>query len=259
MRNTALSDGLHDAGIVMTGAIIVFNEHDQRIASFIPGTLWLGSLSLPENFTLENLPDTVIRTRGDLTTDDAITAAQRLALWQTISGSGGYSRFKDLKTNIFTVLDALGGTYTGFQQELAHVCGASRERILKRLADLVNSGQLERIRHGSRGDTLILPSFERGQHWQHVPALEQPISSIPTSSAYKSTHRPTQNTRKPVPALLRLNKPNKSNKPPMPKQKPIGYQQIPLFHPEALNLEPSTSSLQSRKPGKSPTTAAQAR
>lgn len=240
MRNTALSDGLHDAGIVMTGAIIVFNEHDQRIASFIPGTLWLGSLTLPEDYTIENLPDTVLRTRADLTTDDTITAAQRLTLWQTISGSGGYSRFKDLKTNIFTVLDALGGTYTGFQQELAHVCGASRERILRKLAELVDLGQLERIRHGSRGDTLILPPFERGQHWQHAPTLEQPISSIPTSGAY----RPTQNTRKPTPPLLRLNKPDKTSKPiskPKLKQKPIGYQQIPLFNPEALYLEPASA------------------
>jgi hypothetical protein len=164
-----LPDQAHDAGIVTHGAIIVFNQHDQRIASFIPGTLWLGSLTLPDDYSLYALPNTKLRSYDEVDSLEIVHAAQHLALWQTISGSGGYSRFKDLRTNIFTVLDALGGTYMGFQQELAHVCGASRERILRKLADLVRTGELERIRHGSRGDTLILPAFQRGQHWQHTP------------------------------------------------------------------------------------------
>lgn len=164
-----LPDEIHDAGIVAHGAIVVFNVHDQRIASFIPGTLWLGSLTLPETCTLHALPNTRLRPHEETDSLEIVRAAQHLALWQTISGSGGYSRFKDLRTNIMTVLDALGGTYMGFQQELAHVCGASRERILRKLAELVRTGELERIRHGSYGDTLILPASQRGRHWQHTP------------------------------------------------------------------------------------------
>ncbi len=164
-----LPEEIGDAGIVVTGAIIVFNQHDQRIASFIPGTLWLGSPTLPENYTLYALPNTKLRPYDETDSLEIVHAAQHLALWQTISGSAGWSKFKDLRTNIFTVLDALGGTYMGFQQELAHVCGASRERILRKLAELVRTGELERIRRGSYGDTLILPASQRGRHWQHTP------------------------------------------------------------------------------------------
>ena len=138
-ETTQLPDDLHEASIVLAGAIIVFDEQGRRAASYVPGTIWVGSLMLPEEFSLDNLPNTLLEPRANLTVHAAITACQRMTLWQNITNSN------NSHTRILAALDALG-EFTGYQQELAHVCGMSREYLLRYLRDLVNAGQVIRVR-----------------------------------------------------------------------------------------------------------------
>jgi hypothetical protein len=149
---------LHEPGIVTSGAIIVFDGNNRRAASYISGTLWVGSLELPDTYSLDVLDNTSLRPRAALTADDVIQAAQRFTLWQTIA------RGPDTKARILTALDALH-VYEGVQQLLAFVCGLARERLLRQLVELVKTGFV--IRSGSvrTANRYELPAKLRGKYW----------------------------------------------------------------------------------------------
>ena len=165
MREThKLPEGLHSVGIVQSGAIIVFDDQNRRTASYVPGVLWVGSLELPESYSLDVLEQTQLVTPEKLSLEQIVTASQRLALWSaTTNSNNSYTR-------ILTALDALG-EFTGYQQELAHVCCMSREYLLRYLRDLVIDGRIIRSssRTMARASTISLPANERGRHWRHTP------------------------------------------------------------------------------------------
>jgi hypothetical protein len=170
MRDAALPAGLHDVRIVKSGAFVVTDGNSRGVASYIPGTLWPGSLALPDDFLLDNLPNTTLYPRGDTTLSAITTAAQQTAIWTALFG---------IQTRVLTALDAIGGSYQGAQHELARVCGISRERLNKRLGSMVESGKIERTRNGSQGDLLEIPWQDRGRYWQ---------PGTPNASALHHTH-----------------------------------------------------------------------
>jgi DNA-binding HxlR family transcriptional regulator len=152
-----LPSGMHTPRIVRSGAFIVFDGNSRCVASFIPGTLWPGSLALPDDFLLDNLPGTTLQPRAETTLETITIAAQQSAIWTALFG---------IQTRVLTALDAIGGSYQGAQHELARVCGISRERLNKRLGNMVDAGLIERTRNGSQGDRLEIPWHDRGRYWR---------------------------------------------------------------------------------------------
>ncbi len=159
----ALPAELHEAGIVQSGAIIVYDGAGRRTASYVAGTLWVGALEFPDDCSIDALDTTFLLPKNQMSATDAIQAASRFALWQHIV------RGPNTKTRILTALDALGGEYEGVQHLLANVCAMSRERLLRQLRQLHEAGEIERyggIRHVCR---YVLPKESRGLFWNISP------------------------------------------------------------------------------------------
>ncbi len=149
-------DGADEPGLVLSGAVIVFQSRCRAALSFLPGCLWPGANTFPEGFGLETFKGTKVKPRRELSQAEVWKASAANAYW--------FAAFREpAPQRLLIALDALGASLET-QRFLAFVVGVARESVIKELPALVNRGLIQREVLSNR-HTITLPEHVRGHYW----------------------------------------------------------------------------------------------
>lgn len=149
-------DGVDEPGLVLSGAIIVFQSKCRTALSFLPGCLWPGANTFPEGFGLETFKGTKIKPRRELTQAEVWKASAANSFW--------FAAFREPAPHrLLVALDALGACLET-QRFLAFVTGIARESVIKELPALVHQGLIQREVFNNKCTTTLYEHV-RGRFW----------------------------------------------------------------------------------------------